>query len=181
MNSHTATTAATPTISPRIQWPLPKNNRAGRTATAPRGSRRKCRSCARTIAVLKTPFSPPVSIQTGVAWGAPSSRSVTTVPQFFPRKSSACFSVTLDTRLLLVRYRGVPPRLRTQPGASIDRVKVEAMEVEGRKVYTIRGFNNGVARWLNKLPTLWIEGEVTELRRQQRWASVFFTLKDPED
>ena len=31
------------------------------------------------------------------------------------------------------------------------------------------------------LPTLWIEGEVTELRRQQRWASVFFTLKDPED
>jgi len=55
------------------------------------------------------------------------------------------------------------------------------MEVEGRKVYTVRGFNNGVARWLNKLPTLWIEGEVTELRRQQRWASVFFTLKDPED
>jgi exodeoxyribonuclease VII large subunit len=28
---------------------------------------------------------------------------------------------------------------------------------------------------------LWIEGEVTELRRQQRWASVFFTLKDPEN
>ena len=65
--------------------------------------------------------------------------------------------------------------------ASIDRVKVEAMEVEGRKVYTVRGFNSGVARYLNRLPTLWIEGEVTELRRQQRWASVFFTLKDPED
>jgi exodeoxyribonuclease VII large subunit len=60
-------------------------------------------------------------------------------------------------------------------------VKVEAMEVEGRKVYTVRAFNTGVARYLNKLPTLWIEGEVTELRRQQRWASVFFTLKDPED
>ena len=60
-------------------------------------------------------------------------------------------------------------------------MKVEATEVEGRKVYSVRGFNNGVARWLNKLPTLWIEGEVTELRRQQRWASVFFTLKDPED
>jgi exodeoxyribonuclease VII large subunit len=60
-------------------------------------------------------------------------------------------------------------------------VKVEATEIEGRKVYSVRGFNNGVARWLNKLPTLWIEGEVTELRRQQRWASVFFTLKDPED
>jgi exodeoxyribonuclease VII large subunit len=60
-------------------------------------------------------------------------------------------------------------------------VKVEAMEIEGRKVYTVRGFNSGVARYLNKLPTLWIEGEVTELRRQERWASVFFTLKDPED
>ncbi len=60
-------------------------------------------------------------------------------------------------------------------------MKVEATEVEGRKVYTVRAFNRGVASWLGKLPTLWIEGEVTELRRQDRWASVFFTLKDPED
>ncbi|NUR76289.1 MAG: exodeoxyribonuclease VII large subunit, partial [Thermoleophilia bacterium] len=60
-------------------------------------------------------------------------------------------------------------------------MKVEATDVEGRKVYSVRGFNNGVARWLTKLPTLWIEGEVTELRRQDRWASVFFTLKDPDD
>ena len=60
-------------------------------------------------------------------------------------------------------------------------MKAEAIEVEGRKVYTVRGFNSGVARYLSKLPTVWIEGEVTELRRQQRWASVFFTLKDPED
>jgi exodeoxyribonuclease VII large subunit len=60
-------------------------------------------------------------------------------------------------------------------------VKVEATEVDGRKVYSVRAFNAGIATWLNRLPTLWIEGEVTELRRQQRWASVFFTLKDPED
>jgi exodeoxyribonuclease VII large subunit len=59
-------------------------------------------------------------------------------------------------------------------------VKVEAKEIEGRKVYSVRAFNQGIARWLNRLPTLWIEGELTELRRQQRWASVFFTLKDPE-
>src|SRR5207248_4774870 len=38
----------------------------------------------------------------------------------------------------------------------------------------------GVATYLQKLPTLWVEGEVTELRRQQRWATVFFTLKDPD-
>jgi exodeoxyribonuclease VII large subunit len=60
-------------------------------------------------------------------------------------------------------------------------VKVGATEIDGRKVYSVRAFNSGVGTWLNRLPTLWIEGEVTELRRQQRWASVFFTLKDPED
>ena len=60
-------------------------------------------------------------------------------------------------------------------------MKVEATEVDGRKVYSVRAFNKGLATWLNRLPTLWVEGEVTELRRQDRWASVFFTLKDPED
>jgi exodeoxyribonuclease VII large subunit len=60
-------------------------------------------------------------------------------------------------------------------------MKVEATEIDGRKVYSVRAFNTGIATWLNRLPTLWIEGEVTELRRQQRWASVFFTLKDSED
>ena len=60
-------------------------------------------------------------------------------------------------------------------------MKVEATEIDGRKVYSVRAFNTGIATWLSRLPTLWIEGEVTELRRQQRWASVFFTLKDPED
>jgi exodeoxyribonuclease VII large subunit len=65
--------------------------------------------------------------------------------------------------------------------ASIDLVKVEATEIDGRKVYSVRAFNGGLASYLGRLPTLWIEGEITELRRQDRWASVFFTLKDPED
>jgi exodeoxyribonuclease VII large subunit len=60
-------------------------------------------------------------------------------------------------------------------------MKVEATVVEGRKVYTVRAFNQGVATYLQRLPTVWVEGEVTELRRQARWASVFFTLKDPEN
>ena len=55
------------------------------------------------------------------------------------------------------------------------------MEVEGRKVYSVRAFNHAVARRLDDLPTIWIEGEVTELRRQERWATVYFTLKDPEN
>ena len=60
-------------------------------------------------------------------------------------------------------------------------MKVEATEIEGRKIYSVAAFNEGVAIWLRRLPTLWVEGEVTELRRQERWASVFFTLKDPEN
>ena len=59
--------------------------------------------------------------------------------------------------------------------------KVEAAQYGDRKVYSVSAFNRGVADWLSRLPTVWVEGEVTELRRQQRWASVFLTLKDPAD
>jgi exodeoxyribonuclease VII large subunit len=48
-------------------------------------------------------------------------------------------------------------------------------------VYSVAAFNRGVGQWLSRLPTLWVEGEVTELKRHDRWASVFFTLKDPVD
>ena len=58
-------------------------------------------------------------------------------------------------------------------------MKVEAIDYGDRRVYSVGAFNRGVASWLGRLPTVWVEGEVTELRRQERWASVFFTLKDP--
>jgi exodeoxyribonuclease VII large subunit len=60
-------------------------------------------------------------------------------------------------------------------------LKVEAIDYGDRRVYSVGAFNRGVSSWLSRLPTVWIEGEVTELRRQARWASVFFTLKDPAD
>jgi exodeoxyribonuclease VII large subunit len=60
-------------------------------------------------------------------------------------------------------------------------VKVEAVQYGDRKVYTVAAFNRGVADWLSRLPSVWVEGEVTELRRHARWQSVFFTLKDPAD
>jgi exodeoxyribonuclease VII large subunit len=60
-------------------------------------------------------------------------------------------------------------------------VKVEAIQYGDRKVYSVASFNRGVADWLSRLPTIWVEGEVTELRRNARWQSVFFTLKDPND
>ena len=60
-------------------------------------------------------------------------------------------------------------------------VKVEATLHGDRKVYSVSAFNRGIASWLTRLPTLWVEGEVTELRRQDGWQSVFLTLKDLED
>ena len=60
-------------------------------------------------------------------------------------------------------------------------MKVEALQYGDRKVYSVAAFNRGVADWLTRLPSVWVEGEITELRRHARWQSVFFTLKDPSD
>ena len=60
-------------------------------------------------------------------------------------------------------------------------MRVEAIEYGDRRVYSVASFNRGVAEWLTRLPTIWVEGEVTELRRQDRWQSVFLTLKDPDE
>ena len=59
-------------------------------------------------------------------------------------------------------------------------MKVEALEYGDKRVYTVASFNKGVGAWLSRLPTVWVEGEVTELRRQAAWQSVFLTLKDPD-
>jgi exodeoxyribonuclease VII large subunit len=60
-------------------------------------------------------------------------------------------------------------------------VKVEPLLYGDRKVYTVSAFNRGIASWVARLPSIWVEGEVTEFRRQQGWQSVFFTLKDSTD
>jgi exodeoxyribonuclease VII large subunit len=59
-------------------------------------------------------------------------------------------------------------------------VKVEPVLYGDRKVYTVSAFNRGISRFLGRLPAVWVEGEVTELRRNSAWATVFLTLKDPK-
>jgi exodeoxyribonuclease VII large subunit len=58
-------------------------------------------------------------------------------------------------------------------------VKVESTTVDGRTVFSVAAVNRGLAHWLGKLPEIWVEGEVTELRHNPAWATVFLTLKDP--
>jgi exodeoxyribonuclease VII large subunit len=60
-------------------------------------------------------------------------------------------------------------------------MKVEPVERGERKVYSVAAFNRGVREWVSRLPTVWVEGEVTELRRHANWQTVFFTLKDPAE
>jgi exodeoxyribonuclease VII large subunit len=58
-------------------------------------------------------------------------------------------------------------------------VRPEPVYYGDRKVYTVGGFNSGIAAWLGRLPDVWVEGELTELKRQADRPMVFFTLKDP--
>ena len=58
--------------------------------------------------------------------------------------------------------------------------KVEHVLYGDRKVFTVSSFNRGIGMHLGRLPPVWVEGEVTELRRNDAWANVFLTLKDPK-
>jgi exodeoxyribonuclease VII large subunit len=58
--------------------------------------------------------------------------------------------------------------------------KVEPILYGERKVYTVSAFNRGIATYLARLPALWVEGEISEQRRNEAWATVFLTLKDPK-
>jgi exodeoxyribonuclease VII large subunit len=48
-----------------------------------------------------------------------------------------------------------------------------------RKVYPVAAFNRRLAAYVGRVRDVWVEGEVSELRRSSAWATVFLTLKDP--
>ncbi|MCW2927512.1 MAG: exodeoxyribonuclease large subunit [Thermoleophilia bacterium] len=53
-----------------------------------------------------------------------------------------------------------------------------------RKVWSVTGFVLGVRSRIVDIPTLWVEGEISELkvpRPGQKLSTVFFTLKDPNN
>ena len=59
--------------------------------------------------------------------------------------------------------------------------KPQPTQYGDRSVYSVAGFNLGVGGWLQRLPEVWVEGEVAELKQHQRWAFAYLTLKDPGD
>src|SRR5262249_42171844 len=69
---------------------------------------------------------------------------------------------------------------RSQAPGYAPRMKVAPILYGDRQGYTVSALNRGVARFRSRLPSVWVEGEVTELRRNEAWANVFVTLKDPK-
>ena len=55
---------------------------------------------------------------------------------------------------------------------------MEAVAGAERKVYGVAEFNRRLATYLARVRDVWVEGEVSELRRSAAWATVFLTLKD---
>ncbi len=50
-----------------------------------------------------------------------------------------------------------------------------------RSVYPVSEFNRGVAGWLERLPRVWVEGEIAELKERPGWTFGYLTLKDLDD
>lgn len=55
---------------------------------------------------------------------------------------------------------------------------VEAGAAHERKVYGVAEFNRRLAGYVGRVRDVWVEGEISELRRSPAWATVFLTLRD---
>ncbi len=50
-----------------------------------------------------------------------------------------------------------------------------------RRVYTVANVNRGLARRVDELPALWVEGEIGDLRYNPKFGFTFLTLRDPDE
>jgi len=50
-----------------------------------------------------------------------------------------------------------------------------------RRVYTVANVNRGLARRIDELPALWVEGEIGDLRYNPKFGFTFLTLRDPDE
>src|SRR4051794_31541971 len=50
-----------------------------------------------------------------------------------------------------------------------------------RRVYSVANVNRGLARRIDDLPALWVEGEIGDLRYHANRGVTFLTLRDPDE
>src|SRR5690242_17774617 len=69
---------------------------------------------------------------------------------------------------------GYPPAGAATPPRYDARVSAKPVPLYygDRKVFTVAGFNQGVSWYLRKLPAVWVEGEIAELKRSDSWGFV---------
>ena len=70
---------------------------------------------------------------------------------------------------------------RDRPTAGLPDDTLRRMETGAaaeRKVYSVAEFNRRLATYVGRVRDVWVEGEISELRRSPAWATVFLTLKD---
>ena len=53
--------------------------------------------------------------------------------------------------------------------------------IDARRVFTVANVTRGLARRIDELPTIWVAGDLAELNRNDRWATAYLTLKDPDE
>ena len=49
-----------------------------------------------------------------------------------------------------------------------------------RRIYSVAEFNARLGTYVRRVRNVWVEGELSELRRNEAWKTVFLTLKDRE-
>ena len=64
------------------------------------------------------------------------------------------------------------------PNASSSEIPAAPAE---RRVYTVANVNRGLARRVDDLPALWVEGEIGDLRYNPKFGFTFLTLRDPDE
>jgi exodeoxyribonuclease VII large subunit len=57
----------------------------------------------------------------------------------------------------------------------------EATVAPARRVYSVANVNRGLARRIDDLPALWVEGEIGDLRYHANRGVTFLTLRDPDE
>src|SRR5205807_9337652 len=74
---------------------------------------------------------------------------------------------------LHARARSPDPRVAMSTEGQLELAGTE------RRVFSVANVNRGLARAVDRLPAIRVEGELCEVSRHERWATVFMTLKDP--
>jgi exodeoxyribonuclease VII large subunit len=54
-----------------------------------------------------------------------------------------------------------------------------AAGTDSRRIFTVANVARGLARRIDELPAVWVCGDLSELNRNDRWATAFLTLRDP--